>query len=140
MKGLNRAPSSKACPLHRCYVFERACFMKGIYTASTNSPYRRHAQRSIGLSRARAFSQDRVYLPVSETRRLYREGQILRGKCREEGEKRYLSANPGFVGQYPLSRDPSAGLRSMFSLCLWSLYWGGGRTRRGVETLLLLCL
>lgn len=92
MKGLNRNKSRKVRLLHHCYVFERM-FHESTYLAGTNSPHRSHARRAIESSGALAYSQDSLSFRLGDLDNL--EGQMLRVKCREEGENDLHLQIPG---------------------------------------------
>jgi arginine metabolism regulation protein II len=92
VKGLNRKKSRKVRMLHHCYVFERM-FHESIYIAGTNSPQRNHARRAIESSGAVAYSQDSLSFRLGDWSDL--DGQMLRVKCREEGENDLHLQNPG---------------------------------------------
>ena len=93
VKGLNRKKSRKVRLLHHCYVFERM-FHESVYLAGTNSPHRSHARKAIESSGALAYSQDSLSFRLGDLNDL--ESQMLRVKCREEGENDLHLQNPGF--------------------------------------------
>lgn len=93
MKGLNRKKSRKVRLLHHCYVFERM-FHESVYLAGTNSPHRSHARKAIESSGAMAYSRDSLSFRLGDLHDL--DGQMLRVKCREEGENDLHLQNPGF--------------------------------------------
>lgn len=93
MKGLNRRKSRKVRLLHHCYVFERI-FHESTYLKGSNSPHRSHARKAIESSGAIAYSQDSLSFCLGDLNDL--EGQMLRVKCREEGENDLHLQNPGF--------------------------------------------
>lgn len=93
VKGLNRKKSRKVRLLHHCYVFERM-FHESVYLAGTNSPHRSHARKAIESSGAKAYSQDSLSFRLGDLNDL--ESQMLRVKCREEGENDLHLQNPGF--------------------------------------------
>jgi hypothetical protein len=93
VKGLNRKKSRKVRLLHHCYVFERM-FHESVYLAGTNSPHRSHARKAIESSGAKAYSQDSLFFRLGDLNDL--ESQMLRVKCREEGENDLHLQNPGF--------------------------------------------
>lgn len=93
MKGLNRKKSRKVRLLHHCYVFERM-FHESVYLAGTNSPHRSHVRKAIESSGATVYSQDSLSFRLGDLNDL--ESQMLRIKCREEGENDLHLQNPGF--------------------------------------------
>ncbi|KAF2628224.1 hypothetical protein BU25DRAFT_490846 [Macroventuria anomochaeta] len=92
VKGLNRKKSRKVRLLHHCYVFERM-FHESVYLAGINSPHRSHARKAIESSGAMAYSHDSLSFRLGDLNDL--ESQMLRVKCREEGENDLHLQNPG---------------------------------------------